>query len=404
MKLILILLLSLGFVGVGESTESGSQCDQAMVAKVEEATSGMDLTSLMLVSQTAGSALQATDAKLAHQGQAATQGTLSTVAMKRYAECSAAISECEGVCTKCPKWEKVESDRQTACAMEAMAGGGECSQLTQEAEEEKNKCEGFLRECTSFSEKCNSTALQGLLSAIQAAISALAAKKLGDCKEGEDCDEESSGKPKEETLVAGPNPPPSIPGLPGQGPWGISEFTGNEPGLSGKYQLPPGGQKQPGKNIKTTKNTRNNNNPNGNDNPGLTPLPLGSGKDDPSSGSPSSLAGNMGSSLGDFGSNFGLGEEEEEEEDPENEKYPSDLTAGFTGGGSTGGSNGASGYRSHSSARGGGPKLALNSKKFGKKGDLKGNIFNKKTEDSIFKKMSRLIQSFCAKGAGKCQK
>ena len=71
-----------------------------MARQASEATNGMDLSSIMMMTSTASNAVAEAKGspKKAYQGHAIIQTTLSGIALKRYAACSSAIKQCKTNC------------------------------------------------------------------------------------------------------------------------------------------------------------------------------------------------------------------------------------------------------------------------------------------------------------------
>ena len=138
--------------GAAADDAGGGACNADLVARVEEAASGMSMESIMMMQtavQSATSNLEGKSARMAHLGNAGVQGTLAALAGKRYLECSGAIDECETVCET------------------AVASGTQ------------PEAEGYLNRCLEQQSVCSEAGLQALMSAIQAGISSMAARKLG---------------------------------------------------------------------------------------------------------------------------------------------------------------------------------------------------------------------------------
>ena len=126
-----------------------------------------------------------------------------------------------------------------------------------------------------------------------------------------------------------------------------------------------------------------------------------------SGASSDSLSSGLGGSTDAFeGGNGEYGESSDSKRADGRRRYsPSDLTGSFAGGRNQAGfSGGDRGYDSLGSRRSRSRLASLNKNKMDKKGNLKRSAFSKDgSHDTIFKKMSRFIQTYCSKkGKGEC--
>ena len=373
------------------ASEEGDKCTEELGDKAEQAATGVDIASQIAVTQAVSDAAQATDEggasfRIAHQGNAAINSTFSAAALKRYAECTAAISECESVCE------------------EEIRGG--CDGRYRGQEERINGCkktaEETLARCRSQSAKCSQAGLQGLLAGINAATSLLAAKKLSGCQ-GEDCDEDSDETPPI-TRLAHLEDPEQAKGATHEGILFGEDMKGFGKDDFGNVDIPPPppeGEVNKGSSSVAENADSNSDNFQGDieEDPNSPYYSGGlSGLSSPSSG----IRGRGLASRGFRKNADASGKGDKEESDPyKHERYPRDSSGSFIGGTASGSYNPSKGSRPY--GRSGGKKLAFNSKKpFGKKGNLKRDIFKKAgAHVSIFEKMSRIIQSYCSQGTGK---
>ena len=351
----------------GAARREGPLCKTAKLSAVE-ATTGMDVSSYMLVANASQGVATATaddkkSAKTAHQIAGGVHTALGAVATKKYIDCSSAIGVCETQCAPgtCPEAATAPLPEKPAAEI---------------------LCEESLAECVALNGPCNAAIAQALASGLLAATSFIAANTLDDDGDGGDPDPIPDPDPDD------PPPNPSSPDNPSNGGLHAADITGgasssNPEGMSGPSYIP------------TTKNSPENKNENRN--PGSTTP--GSNGDTDSSNTPeaklAALAGGSSPSSG-FRMDSSPGKDDEETEEARNRRYSSDSTAGFAGGASS--SRGNSRRPPHNSAGGGKKlKLALN-----KKEEKKRDVFGKAgPHDSIFVHMSRVIQSYCAEG-GKC--
>ncbi len=353
----------------GEGAEAAATCGPEVLAAVEQAVSGVNLESIMLISQVGSSALQMSkdSAKLAHKGNALVQGSVAAIATKRFLQCSSAISSCEAACTT----------GDPTCAAGRAA-----------------ECESTASQCAAKSSSCNDAALQAVLSAAQAAMSIMAAKTIG----GDDPPEKEPEKSEK----------PKFPGALSQGPpsdWQFGEvpvdgdeFTKTGPRVQ---QFPPG--LEPKGNPENTNKKPKEVSEKRPHSPGSVAGPPYGNSSSPSSnrvmsgGIPVSDSG---------GASLAGALEGEEEGEVEDDIYGDDgsSTSGSFAGSSGNMSSGAKGTAKNASPRSGKIKMVSN-KKSGKNKNLKEskrNVFSKAGGTTIFEKMSRVIQSYCSEGGDKC--
>lgn len=367
-----------------QATEGTPLCDQSMSAKVQKAAKGMSLESVLLVGNAVTGAVSATEdaggaASIAHKGQGAIQTAIMVAATKRAAECEAAISECESACEAEIDSCKVLSSPPEHC----------------------NDNQTILTECQAESSTCSEAALAALVAGIQAATSFLTARQLEECEDGK-CEEEVGDEdelelPNPPGLGGGENPPPPE--------YVVPPPVETKGGGEGTTVVPPEqeGGEEGGDNPKARdKKIYGNGGSNGNGLSGST-LTAGSGSSSKPSGSLPSGGFSTDSATGGLLSD---GEEEEDDDD-----HDEDRMGGYSprrvAGGSSGGSYKRTGGGRDPYNRGfGGPRnlAAANEKDGGlKKNALKRDIFGRGgVHDNIFEKMSRIIQSYCAKGGEKC--
>ena len=226
-------------------------CNSVLLGKVTNATSGMNIESYILVGQAVTNSTQvlagdsAKSAKVAHQGKAAIDSTLSAVALKRYIKCSAAITECETICqsaiTKCSNMiGKMINSSLTGPSAEAAA----CKKNIPEYK-------STLSGCGAQQSICDQAGLQAGLSGLSALTSLFAAKQLSDC-EGDECG--GTKVPIDKTPPPPPKPPPIPPVLdasrPDQYTGTAYPFDSNDPNFGSPALLPSAPDKpkpQPGK-------------------------------------------------------------------------------------------------------------------------------------------------------------
>lgn len=347
-----------------------SKCNEAST-KAEQATVGMDMTSYLLVGQTvqsSASAVQGSSAKLAHQGNAAIQGTLSAAALKRCAACQTAIKTCEKDCKASLCTEIVKKSEPTC---------------------QTSLTEGF-KKCGEQKRDCSLACLQGGLSGIQAMNSMLAARILGDCSAGdENCIKNQNQETEDSALdvpTAGAGGPGSSLGM--VNPWG------NQPPPSVTDPLiPPDNNFEENQTEENTDGRENDSPTDGKDFAALTSgTGLGSSGSSTGTGSQAFKYGKNAKSLGSEA--LSGNEEEEYEEDEKN--YPSNYSVKGNFGGKRGGyARSSSDYNggkvgNGSASLGGNRKLAMM--------DKKEDTFGKaKPIGSIFTQMSRFIQRVCHK-------
>ena len=387
------------------SGEAEPLCDSVLSDKVTHiTTSGLNMESYLLVGQAVVNSTEtlagdtAKSAKIAHQGKAAIDSTLSAVALKRYIECSSAIGECETICesaiTKCNEIIDTNTDSTSPEVVKC--------------ETEIPEYKSTLSACRAQQSPCDQAGLQAGLSGISALTSLFAAKQLSDCK-GDECDDTNRNDDDDDNDNKNPpSPPPTPPIL--EAPM-TDQYTGNsihslDPNDSnfGKSALlPPAPDKpKPQKPLNQQKESPRKNKPSSDDH--KPPSGLLSGSASRGNSSTSSPAGPQGAASRGFDKKLNMFEGGDDEErgnfkDFRGKYSPQGATGSFTGGTGYGSlsQRANSGYgNSRQSRRTGKTKTAL-----AKKG--KRDIFNKgRGSHSIFEKMSRRIQSFCSKGAEKC--
>ena len=418
--------------GADGAADPQQECS-AMPGKARTATSGMDMASYALVGETVNSSVQTlagSSAKIAHQGNAAINSVLSAVALKRCTACKSAISECESKC-----------EFETACAepkasLEACRNSPsvDCSIQETDVEDCRTTAQENLEECQTQEEPCSQVCLQAGISGIQAATSLLAAKALGDCQPGEDCDskkEEKEKKEKEKEKIA----PPDMSGgnqMPG---FGFNELSNKASQSLEKGKTPPPlspqvpygeresskiqmGKGQAGESSESTKNLLSEQQPvEADERESYAPSLIGGNTGKSSSKrSLSGLAGTPGAgfsydtSPNSFGGRGG-GESGDGLEGGQGYGSYTSYAGGSGAGGSdsfaSGGGAGGGGYNRPSSSRGMYSSGSVGSLAQNLRGTIqKKDVFarmDRKPENSIFLKMSKFIKKVCFKRGPKCQ-
>ena len=381
-------------------------CDSVLLDKATNATTGMNMESHVLVGQAVTNSTQvlagdsAKSAKIAHQGKAAIDGTLSAVALKRYVECSSAITECETICqsaiTKC---NNIINSDPGLLPDPAVA---ECKTNIPEYK-------STLSDCSGQQSICAQAGLQAGLSGLSALTSLFAAKQLSDC-EGDECD--GTKTPPDKKITTPPPKPPPIPQVvdaprPDQYTYtgfAYDSFDPNNPNFGSPALLPPAPDKPKPQKSDKKQESQPKNNPSDDSFSDYSPSGLVAGSSSSGDGSTSSPAGSQGG-LASRGFDkklnmFEGGDEENGDFEDIKGKYSSQgMTGSFTGGAGYGPS-----HRGVNSSYGASRQSGKTKTAAAKKENLKRKIFNKAGggPHSIFEKMSRTIQSFCSKGAEKC--
>ena len=210
-----------------ESTESKvldaiiQRCEEKL-KRVEKETVGMDMASYALISQVANQATSAAgSAKIAHQGSGAINTALAASTLKRCTKCKTAINKCKDDCDTENQCQTIllssETNIECLCSEESNFGcKPDDTDCIQKCGADCKKCETSLEEtlkgCEGFSSKCGDVCLQAGLSGVQAVTNMMAARQLGGCDEGEDCDTSLPKKKSETPLFENPkglsvNPP-----------------------------------------------------------------------------------------------------------------------------------------------------------------------------------------------------
>ena len=377
------------------NTETGNTgtCEVQLAIEAEQATSAMDMTSYMLLNQTMSTAKEAVSAggasgKKMYQLDGMAKGTLSTIAAGKYAKCTAAISACETACSLCDdKIGRIVPSGENLPDGIDDKDGINCKTKTT-----------ILNRCTAQQTLCSQNALQAAMSTLQAATSFIGAKALDGGGDGDGDGDSDENKP---------TGPPDLPNLANN-----PDINSSCPGCFGDPKGDEGPIAPPDDNPdETILGSETEENPD-TENPNADPTESSPGP--MLSTSPSSGSRGKGTANGMYAGSASDGqalapdfiedeewEDEEEEDQRKGSRYASAPGSDFAGSGHS------SGYKwgSDSSYRGrsGSGSRGLGAlKKKGEK-ESKRNVFSKSGEqDNIFKKMSRLIQSYCNKGGEQC--
>ena len=371
-----------GAVSQAEAETGGAcaTCDDCLTAATTAA-SGMDPTNLMLMAQAGNTIVEGAkaaggSARAAHKGNAGIQGFLGILAMNQYRKCQIAISACTSKCDP--------------------AG------LTPDERRNQGANSAELAKCKALQTPCGQAALQGLLALAQAGISLAIAKNLGDEDDDDDDDDNEDPPPTPLTLKPGSD------SVATQGY--ASSFTGDattaSPG-SGPSAPPPAPSTQAKAKDKGDGKGLPVNQPNpslGSTDAftGLSPSNASSGLERGGKLSPSSISKGFGRDRRRASKKSGSGR---------SRAYNSGSKRGGSHSSFAGGSDSEVGLAPAPPESEGGrglssgtnKKVALNEKGLEQANKLKRSAFSSAgAHESIFEKMSRVIQSFCSVGSGKC--
>ena len=387
----------------GAEEGRAEECRPEHVANAREATEGMSMESMAMMS-TATAAATPTEGESAQtlsQMAGGLQGALAAMATKRYMECESAINDCVDVCTHCQQEKDCQERNQQSNP--AMGSLEDCTIYEEE-------CEGYRMQCESFQSKCNQAALQALISALQAAMYFQRAKDLGgdDGPPDKDPDKDESKDPIAPPPSPSTSPPPGVGGM-----WDPDLDNGEKsPPLVPPDEPKPPPDDDPKKhNPKDPKTVEKGNKEKDKDRgPGsYSPFDFGGGSPDDSSlfgsGSAPGSPGGPSSAFAPEGrwKEPGEGTEGGEEEKASTSPSGAGSFAGGefdNGGGNSwdngGGRNRGSGGRTALKLKRKGSPFKLKKPGFGDKGKKQGG------DNSIFAKMSRIIQNYC-EGSRPCR-
>ena len=358
-----------------EAAAALDKCETA-ATEAEQATMGMDPMAMMMIGQVSGSvssvaAAKGTAAKKLYQLDGGVKGTLAAIGTGKYMKCKAAISTCE-----------------TSCA-------------TAEGADPNPAKKAALARCTALKSTCSMNGLQAIVSGTQALTAFIGANALGGDGEGGGDDDTKAPPPA-------PPPLPDVPKI--QQPKPMQPPGPPSNGSDELITPPPGGDTEPDGPGKAGKQPETKWEPQ-NEGPGsgLPPTFAGPSSSTGSGSSNTAGAGITTSADGSQGlapdiSDEVWGDDEENgegEDEASKRRYAS--SGAFAGSGY--GGQGAKFRGSHFGGSGGkggrGKKGSLKKKGQAKKSGR--DIFGKSSQkDSIFKKMSRLIHSYCQTGGEKC--